>query len=370
MASLSEAVIYGEDDRKDVYEVENTTLRELALYSSPALLPDSLLRPAGDGFVGFETFSLRESVGLCDSERFGSQPALANCSGTLVDDDLVLTAAHCVDTWRCDEQVWAFGYAVVDAERGPELREGDLYRCRGVPMRAYGRDASGSVLDYAFVQLHHPVEQGPRPAKIGARDEPAVGDELTVIGYPNGIPVKIADSARVFETRPVQRDHFSLTSDAFFGSSGSGVFNRRAELVGALVRGGVDYVYDEGRECFRARVVLDGDPGRGEQASYAATAVEALCDSGWPSVSLCDRSSVCGDGWCSLDEHAGACSRDCPAVAGFGAVAARGGGCVVARAAANGGELLVFVAVWMAAIVARIRTRGDRRLKEKAEALS
>jgi hypothetical protein len=51
-----------------------------------------------------------------------------------------------------------------------------------------------------------------------------------------------------------------------------------------------------------------------------------------PSVSLCDRSSVCGDGWCSLDEHAGARSRDCPAISIFRAVAVRGGGSCAVRA--------------------------------------
>ena len=110
---------------------------------------------------------------------------------------------------------------------------------------------------------------------------------MTVIGYPNGLPAKVASGAVVLDERAGRRDYFTLNSDTFDGSSGSGVFDDRGELAGVFVRGGDDYEYRPEEECFVVRRIEDAPtPPHGEHAGYWAPAVAEWCASGAQS-SLC-----------------------------------------------------------------------------------
>jgi V8-like Glu-specific endopeptidase len=61
-----------------------------------------------------------------------------------------------------------------------------------------------------------------------------------VIGYPSGLPAKLAGGAKVFGT--ASPFFFSANLDTFGGNSGSPVFNAGSNrVVGILVRGAADY---------------------------------------------------------------------------------------------------------------------------------
>ena len=66
-----------------------------------------------------------------------------------------------------------------------------------------------------------------------------VGDQLTVIGHPWGLPSKIAEGGKVlFSDQP---QYFTTNLDTFQGNSGSAVFNSSSGVVeGILVRGRSD----------------------------------------------------------------------------------------------------------------------------------
>jgi hypothetical protein len=81
----TEKVVYGEDDRVDVYASDNAMFRELSL-STAAMISTSSIR-INNGTASINAQSL-ESRGMCSTERFAKQPSAANCSGFLVGEDL------------------------------------------------------------------------------------------------------------------------------------------------------------------------------------------------------------------------------------------------------------------------------------------
>ncbi|MFK7986047.1 MAG: serine protease [Sandaracinaceae bacterium] len=309
-------VVYGEqDDRREYYEASEADQR-LTRESIVALISPTALDFADPSDVGLNAYSLQEAYGLCDDQRFLEQPSAAGCSGTLIDDDLILTAGHCFDEEdpqaSCRSQRFVFNYhyttpgelATIDAGR-------DVYSCRQVLVRR-DDDVDGLRRDYAIIQLDRPVSGAHVPAPIAPGSDPAVpGDTFSVIGFGSGLPAKIDTSGEVILSFDGPLDFFTGSIDTFGGNSGSGVFNDSGRVIGILVRGATDYI-DRG-DC---KVVneIEAEPDRGgESISYVATAVTALCDTEWPSLRVCGTERSCGDGMCTGIETADNCSEDCDA---------------------------------------------------------
>ena len=79
---------------------------------------------------------------------------------------------------------------------------------------------------------------------------------MVVIGYPSGLPTKIADQAQVRTNK--HRNFFVANLDTFGGNSGSPVINKSSGLVeGILVRGESDYKYNRVRGRFENNVCVD-----------------------------------------------------------------------------------------------------------------
>src|SRR6185369_16322465 len=101
---------------------------------------------------------------------------------------------------------------------------------------------SATHVDFAIVALDRPVGQllGP-PAPVAAAGARAAGEAVTVIGFPSGLPVKV-DPSSLIDPRPGALDYFTLASDTFQGSSGSGIFDGAGQLAGVFARGTADFV--------------------------------------------------------------------------------------------------------------------------------
>ena len=250
--------IYGTDDRKDIFEAA-PTYRKIARSVAAVM---SGVMPAENGMVQLDLHDLKTSFSLCESEQFGGQPADSFCTASLVGPDLLLTAGHCVASAEiCRGKKFVFGYVIgADGEWPALLPASDIYSCAEIV-----GSANQGTEDFAVVRLDRPVT-GREPLAVDRSGPPAPGDKVFAIGTPLGLPLKVADNARV---RTVGADSFISDLDTFGGNSGSPVFNARTGLIaGVLIAGGQDLAVKD--EVCVVSYVTGQDEGDGEWAASAA----------------------------------------------------------------------------------------------------
>jgi hypothetical protein len=258
-------VIYGEDNRLDLYKVEEAAVKAVAR-STAAMFALSALTKTGNVFkITSQKFG--EGFNLCPSEPFFDQPSGAMCSAFLVAPDMVATAGHCISSNDCVNRAFGFGYAMRSEKDAPEqLPEEDVYFCKAVVKREVT-----TKQDYSLVQLDRPV-RGYDVLKMSSQDA-KVNDSLMVVGHPSGIPTKVAGGAKV---RTQEEGFFVANLDTYGGNSGSAVFNAETlEVMGILVRGERDFSYDSGKKCYRSNVCNDAYC-RGEDSTNISFIEKAL----------------------------------------------------------------------------------------------
>lgn len=261
------SVIYGDDNRTEIFEIADENVRSVA-DSTVAMIPLAALQPNGQGDVlvlSKATFS--EAYSVCPSERFAAQPVTAVCSGFLVGEDLIATAGHCVNEFNCSTMKFAFGYQMLDATTARQsFAESEVYSCASVVMREQTRGQ-----DYALVKLDRPVTNH-KILKLS--DTPVQpNDAIYVVGHPVGLPVKVSGGAKV---RGLAEGYFTSNLDTYGGNSGSAVFNATTnEVVGILVRGERDFVYDAINQCSRSNF-CGSDDCRGEDVTFISYIQNAM----------------------------------------------------------------------------------------------
>lgn len=249
--NITPRVIYGDDNRADVYGVERIDIRGVAA-STVALISKDHLRDNLENGFDLKGNNFGRERRLCSEEPFYNQPTLASCSGALVGEDLVMTAGHCVTSIRdCERYYFVFDYKMENAQKTPkQLGYDDAYSCKSIVERHFSEAG-----DYALIRLNRPVK-GRQPLKMQTHPVQS-GDEVYVIGHPAGLPTKVADGASV---RSVEGAKFLANLDTFAGNSGSAVFNAKTnEIVGILVDGEEDFEFDRKRKCNVSYRCDDGD---------------------------------------------------------------------------------------------------------------
>jgi V8-like Glu-specific endopeptidase len=249
-------VIYGPDDRMDYGVAKNQRPGLLDIFNSSVALFDAKnLSPTPGNRVALDTITLGEKKKLCPGERFHGQAVGAFCTGVLISNDLVLTAGHCIREISGDHSIpqvegvaFVFGfYAEDENDRGKtEFDSANIF---------YGKEAVTGVLDntefedWGVVRLDKAVPPHiANPVSNWGTSLLEEGEGVYVVGYPTGLPLKYAPNSTVRESEMPR--YFTANLDTFGGNSGSGVFRSVTnELVGILVQGETDYVWDRHRGC-------------------------------------------------------------------------------------------------------------------------
>lgn len=235
-------VVYGRDNRQDVYQSTNALHKKLAASTAGMIKISDLQKSSNGTYDLLNTKTLEEAMNLCPSEAFSDQPIAPRCSGFLVGPDTLVTAGHCYrgqepTEFACSNYAWVFDYDMKSESSDPtkSISASNVYKCKQVISSALT-----SSYDFAIVKLDRAVT-GRAPLKFRTSGRITTSSSLVVIGHPTGLPTKIADGGKV--TRNFENTTFSTNLDTFHGNSGSAVFDARNGIIeGILIQGKNDYM--------------------------------------------------------------------------------------------------------------------------------
>ena len=306
--------VYGNDDRRDWYELDYTSAGDAM---AGRLLANSIMvhitradlgAPDSHGIYRIlddypDSLRLGPVRNMCDGQKFLRQPRLGYCSATLVSPTGVITAGHCVpDQKTCDSAAYVFNYYVIghDAHGDPIfpwITSDDVYYCKSVSTMY----ATGGT-DIAHITLDRPV-LGRVPATYRKTLVPTTpGQKLMMIGFPDGMPAKVEAGGTVTDAgRSNGFEFFVASTDSFGGNSGSGIFDADGMMIGVLVRGIKGYVQSGGCTVVYA---LPGPRGQ-EEITYVDRVVSLVsASSGHLPATECTDSCVhSNDGVCDDGGH-------------------------------------------------------------------
>ncbi len=194
------------------------------------------LQPISDSlFKLTSTRTLGKRYGLCPDEAFFNQPAVGVGTAFIIGDSSMATANH-VYTATLDQYAVIFGFEVINTTGTVDIfvHANDIYLPTKLLTQQLNMDVAVFQVDRGF---NRPVLEWSRSS------EATKGKMVYMIGYPMGIPQKVALNATIVDNSHTQ--YFYTSLDAFQGNSGSPVFDFATnKVIGILVSGELDYQWN------------------------------------------------------------------------------------------------------------------------------
>ncbi|BBZ99863.1 trypsin-like serine peptidase [Bradyrhizobium diazoefficiens] len=240
--------IYGCDDRKDLFDPRLTEPQKRAAQAT------ALVVSKKEDRIELCSPEQAAKTQAAEPERFWDQPQLGGCSSFKVGPKVMATAGHCIQSLpECRKTRFIFGYHMLDRNSRPDqaIPKTNVYQCVALIGGSFSED-DPTVSDWRLVEVDRIIDAPTVAIRTAATKPPLTSDTaVTVIGYPLGLPVKIADEATV---RSIEKKKFVANLDTYGGNSGSVVLNSellaRNELLaeGILVGGANDFQLT-GQKC-------------------------------------------------------------------------------------------------------------------------
>jgi S1-C subfamily serine protease len=175
--------------------------------------------------------TLGQKFNLCPSEPFANQPAAGIATCFVTGSNEMVTAGH-VFTGALSNYVVIFNFKIINkaGAYNPLILAKYIY----YPSKIKYTD---SQLDVTIFSTDRSIKTV--PLKCSFSSNLTLNTPVYMIGYPSGLPQKVALNAEVSVNSNPEYIYTSL--DAFQGNSGSPVFNLNTNMViGLLVSGGTD----------------------------------------------------------------------------------------------------------------------------------
>ncbi len=231
------AAIFGVDDRINTVEA-STEVMKIAAKSSAALILKKISLETDDKF-SFDSYPLNQTdfAGFCEDAKFSYEKMIANCSAVLVGENIVATAAHCLDKnldMGCDDYYIVFDYISETANQTNfSVKKESVYECSEVLYSNFDTTFSTKV-DIALIKLNRKVKD--RKYSKVATNRVLENTKIFMVGHPLGISQKISIDGHVMG--PDTDSSFNHNLDAFSVNSGSPIFDfESGVVVGINVRG-------------------------------------------------------------------------------------------------------------------------------------
>lgn len=251
--SENQNVVYGEDNRVSPSETPWKDLSE----SVAIKISKNKIIERTDEYTIIESMTLAEEhfqndTPLCEDVRFKDSRVIGDCTAFYVGERKMVTAGHCVMAdFLCKANLWGLNYndeMRVNSEGHIYFPNDRLLECKKLIVTKSTRD-----LDFAIFE----VDKTPlyaAPFEISYRKKVKETDEMFIMGYPEGLPIKIVEHTQLV-SKVSEKGKFQINSDSFVGNSGSPVFDQSSgEVIGLMIGGESDYEFDKDRGCYKVRV--------------------------------------------------------------------------------------------------------------------
>lgn len=252
-------VVYGVDDRKEVYEVTDPGQLAVA-HAVGALIDLSRITDNGNGTF---TISTTTSTDICPNQPFANQPMAAFGTCFMVDDDSVATAGAFLDfVYSGDTPLNSFRVVFGFEQTAPNttnviVSAADVFTPTAV-------EVNGGT-EYAILTVNQSMTTANRkPLPVRRLGSIADNTRVGIVSYPagslvesfSGLPEKVAfgNRTRVYDNEPLS--FFTANTDSFNHSDGSPVINQDTlQVEGILFAGDRDF-YSSGT-CLLVNTVPD-----------------------------------------------------------------------------------------------------------------
>jgi len=225
-------IIYGTDDRREVIN-SSSIIKKMSSGVLVNVENSKLIKKKNSYQIEHENLM---KYRICFDEPYAKQGLLGDCTGFLIDDDLILTAGHCLNSLKdCQKRSWVFNFDLKSSEKRMINRD-DVYKCKRVIKKV---ENTSKNIDYAIIQLVRKTKNR-HIFKVSKKKRILKGQKIGMLGHPVGLPMKFTGPSKVLNAS--NSNYFTSKIDAFGGNSGSPVFDLNSnEVIGILIGGAMDF---------------------------------------------------------------------------------------------------------------------------------